>query len=185
MKFHSEFSPFPVRVLLWWSPLASSWVKLFAREFFDPCICSLEKENWLSHNCWRRSCPYACIFDKFFFTKPSIPLQSVRIRKGFVAKKIKNFSIPYDCKDFVFHCRIIAFSFIKASPAIFAEFFSFFNFEDCTPVLIAGICLQSQIILFIRQVKNRKIFAYLLKILHNLCFTRSLRPTYFFLEFLL
>jgi len=30
---------------------------------------------------------------KFFFTKPSIPLQSVRIRKGFGAKNIKNFLI--------------------------------------------------------------------------------------------
>ena len=95
MIFHFEFPPFPIGVLLWCSPLTSLWVKLSAREFFDPCICSIDKENELSHNCQRRSHPYAYIFDKFFFTKPSTPLQSVRVRKGFRAKKIKNVLISF------------------------------------------------------------------------------------------
>ena len=76
------------------SKLESSRVRLSVREFFDPYICSIEKKNWLNHNYQCRSCHCACIFDKFFFTKPRIPLQSVQIRKGFGAKKIKNFSFP-------------------------------------------------------------------------------------------
>ena len=94
MAFHYGFTHFLVGGQLWWSPLVSSRVRLSTREFFDPYICSIEKENWLNHNCQRRSCPCAYIFDKFFFTKPKILLQSVWIRKGFGDKKIKNFSIP-------------------------------------------------------------------------------------------
>ena len=64
MTLHFGFPSFPTGVLLWSSPLMSSWVKLSTRKFFDPCICSIEKENWLNHNCQRRSLPCACVWAK-------------------------------------------------------------------------------------------------------------------------
>jgi len=151
MASHCEFASFLVRCRLWWSLLASYRVKLSVREFFKPYICSIEKENWLSCNCQRRSHLCACIFDKFSFTISSIPLQSVRIRKGFEAKKIKNFSIPLmTTRIFFFHRGIVAFCIIKTSNAVFVKFFSFFNFEYRTSVLIVGICLKNYIISFIK-----------------------------------
>jgi len=115
-----------------------------ARKFFDPCICSIEKENWLSHNCQRRSRPCACIFDKFFFTKPIIPLQSVRIRKGFGAEKIKNFSIPLITVRISFSIvGLLHSALLKLPLQLFAELFYFLNFEDDTPMLSAGIYLKN------------------------------------------
>jgi len=47
IRLHFEFPPFPARVVLSWSPLTSSWVKLSSREFFDPYIYiyAIDNEN--------------------------------------------------------------------------------------------------------------------------------------------
>ena len=79
-------------------------------------------------------------FYKFFFTKPSI---CIHARKGFKAKKIKNFSILLMIIRIFLDNWIVIFCFTKTSVMTFVEFFSFFDFEYCTSVLIAGICLNS------------------------------------------